>query len=64
MQTTNDIFVNPSAFKTKIEGELVEDRGQAWGKTKLLGNKREQSFPITKIVTKTKSSIFELFLRL
>ena len=28
MQTTNDIFVNPSAFETKIAGKLVDDTEQ------------------------------------
>ena len=42
MQTTNDISVNPSAFKTKIAGKLV-DTEQVSGNTKLLGVKREQN---------------------
>ena len=37
MQTTNDIFVNPSAIKTKIPGKLVNDAVQFSSKTKLLG---------------------------
>ena len=45
MQTTNDIFVNPSAIKTKIAGKLVDDTEQVSGKTKLLGVKREQNPP-------------------
>ena len=48
MQTTNDIFVNPSAIKRKTAGKLVEDKGQVWGKTKLVAVKREQN-PITKV---------------
>ena len=43
MQTTNDIFVNPSAIKTKIAGKLFDDREQVSGETKLLGVKREQN---------------------
>ena len=45
MQTTNDIFVNRSAIKTKIAGKLVNDAEQVLGKTKLLGVKREQNPP-------------------
>ena len=45
MQTTNDIFVNPSVIKTKIAGTLVDDTEQVSGKTKLLGVKREQNRP-------------------
>ena len=39
MQTTNNIFVNPSAIKTKIAGQLpvVDDTEQVLGKTTLLG---------------------------
>ena len=37
MQTTNDIFVNPSVIKAKIAGTLVDDTEQVSGKTKLLG---------------------------
>ena len=44
MQTTNDIF-RPSAIKTEIVGQLVDDTKQDWGKAKLLGVKREQSPP-------------------
>ena len=43
LQTTNDIFVNPSAIKTKNAGKLVDDTEQVSGKTKLLGVKREQN---------------------
>ena len=43
MQTTNDIFVNSSAIKTKIAEKVVDDTGQASSKTKLLGVKREQN---------------------
>ena len=43
LQTTNDIFVNPSVIKTKIAGKLVDDTEQVSGKTKLLGVKREQT---------------------
>ena len=43
MQTTNDVFVNPSAIKTKIVGKVVDDAEQVLGKTKLLGVKREQN---------------------
>ena len=28
MQTINDIFVNPSAIKTKIVGRLIDDTEQ------------------------------------
>ena len=44
MQTTNDIFVNPSAIKTKIAGKLVDDTEEILGKTKLLDVKRERNF--------------------
>ena len=37
MQTTNDIFVNPSAIKTKTTRKLVD---KVSSKTKLLGVKR------------------------
>ena len=43
MQTTNDIFVNPSAIKTKIAGKLIDDTEQVLSKRKLLGVKREQN---------------------
>ena len=43
MQATNDIFVNPSAIKTKIAGKLVDDTEQILDETKLLGVKREQN---------------------
>ena len=43
MQTTNDIFVNPSAIKTKYAGKLVDDTEQVSGKAKPLGVKREQT---------------------
>ena len=42
MQTTNDIFVNSSAIKTKIAGKLVNDTKQVSGKTKLFGVEREK----------------------
>ena len=45
MQTTNDIFVNSSAIKTKIAGKLVDDAEQIAGKIKLFGVKREQNPP-------------------
>ena len=45
MQTTNDIFVNPSAITTKIAGKLVDDTEQILDETKLLGVKREQNPP-------------------
>ena len=45
LQTTNDIFVNLSAIKTKNAGKLVDDTEQVSGKTKLLGVKREQNSP-------------------
>ena len=45
MQTTNDIFVNPSAIKTKIAGKLVDDTEEILGKTKLLAVKRERNAP-------------------
>ena len=64
MQTTNDIFVNPSAINTKIAGKLLDDTEQVSGKTKLLGVKREQNPPITKVTERTKSSNFRLYLRL
>ena len=43
MQTNNDIFLNPSAIKTKIVGKLVDDAEQVSSKTKLSGVKREQN---------------------
>ena len=43
VQTTNDIFVNLSAIKTKIAGKLVDDTEQILDETKLLGVKREQN---------------------
>ena len=43
MLTTNDIFVNLSAIKTKIAGKPVDDTEQISGKTKLLGVKRKQN---------------------
>ena len=45
MKTTNDVFVNPLAIKTKIAGKLpvVDDTEQVSAKTKLLGVKREQN---------------------
>ena len=64
MQTTNDIFVNPSAINTKIAGKLLDDTEQVSGKTKLLGVKHEQNPPITKVTERTKSSNFRLYLRL
>ena len=63
MQTNNDIFVNPSVIKTKIAGKLVDDTEQISGKTKLLGVKREQNPLITKVIKRTKSSNFGLYLR-
>ena len=45
MQTTNDVFGNPSAFKTKIVGKLVDHTEQASGNRKLLGVKRKQKPP-------------------
>ena len=45
MQTTYDIFVNPSAIKAKIAGKLVDDTEQISDKTKLVGVKREQNPP-------------------
>ena len=45
MQTTNDIFLNPSAIETKAAGKLVDDIEQLSGKTKLLGVKREKNPP-------------------
>ena len=48
MQTTNDIFLDPSAIKTKIAGQFVDDTEQVWGKTKLFGVKHEKAPPITK----------------
>ena len=66
MQTTNDIFVNPSAIETKMAGKLVDDTEQISGKTKLLGVKREQppSPKKVKLTKRTNSSNFRLFLRL
>ena len=61
MNATNDIFVNPSAIKTKIAGKLVDDTERVSGKTKLLGVKREQPPPLTKVTERTKSSSFGLF---
>ena len=44
MQTTNsDIFVNPSAIKTKIARKLVDDTKLVSGKTKLLGVKHKHN---------------------
>ena len=43
LQTTYDIFVNPSAIKTKIAEKLVDDTEQVLGKTKHLSVKREQN---------------------
>ena len=60
MQTTNDIFVHPSAIKMKIAGKLIGDTDQVSDKTKLLGVKREQT-PIIKITERTKSSNFSYF---
>ena len=45
METTNDIFVNPSATKMKISGKLVDDTEQVSGIRKLLDVKREQNLP-------------------
>ena len=45
MQTTNDIFVNPSSIKTKIAGKLVDDIEQLLDKPKLFGVKRKQNPP-------------------
>ena len=45
MSTTNDIFINSSAIKTKIAGKLVDDTEQVSGKSKLLGVKHEQDPP-------------------
>ena len=42
MQTTNYIFVNPLAIKTKIAGKLIDDTEQVSSKRKLLGVEREQ----------------------
>ena len=64
MQTTNNIFVNPSAIETKIAGKLVDDTEQILGETKLLGVKREQNPPTTKVTEKAKSSNFRFYLRL
>ena len=58
MQTTNDIFVNPSSIKTKIAGKLVDDIEQVLGKPKLFGVKRKQNPPITKVTKRTKSFNF------
>ena len=63
MQTTNDIFVSSSAIKTKLVGKLVDDTEQVSDKTKLLGVKHEQNH-ITEVTERTKSSNFELYLRL
>ena len=43
MQTTNDIFVNPSPIKKKIAGNLDDNTEQVSGSTKLLGVKRKQN---------------------
>ena len=45
MQTTNDIFENPSAITTKIARKLVDDTEQILDETKLLGVKREHNPP-------------------
>ena len=57
MQTTNDIFVNPSAIKTKIAGKLVDDTEEIPGKTKLLGVKRERNPPQLKLPKEQKVPI-------
>ena len=44
-QINNNIFVNPSAIKTKIAGKLVDDADQISSKTKLLIVKLEQNPP-------------------
>ena len=57
LQTTNDIFVNPTAIKTKNAGKLVDDTEQVLGKTKLLGVKREQNPPWLKLPKERKVPI-------
>ena len=63
MKTTNDIFVNPSAIKTKIAGKLVDDTEQISGKTKTVGCQMRAKPPVTKVAERTKSSNFGLCLR-
>ena len=63
MQTTNDIFVNPSAIKTKIAGKLVDDTEKNFGKNKTVGCQTRAKPPITKVTERTKSSNFGLYLR-
>ena len=58
MQTTNDIFANPSAINTKNAEKLVDDTEQVLGKTKQLDVKREQNLPTTKVTERTKKFQF------
>ena len=64
MQTTNDIFVNPSPIKTKIAGKLVDDTKQVSGKTKLLGVQARAKPHTTKVTERTKSFSFGLYVPL
>ena len=57
MQTTYDIFVNPSAIEAKIAGKLVDDTEQILDETKLLGVKREQNPPYLKLPKERKVPI-------
>ena len=57
MQTTNDIFANPSAFKMKIAGKLIDNTEQVLSKTKLLGVKRTQNPPQLKLPKEQKVPI-------
>ena len=57
MHTTNDIFVNPSAIKTKIARKLVDNTEQILGKTKLLGVKCERNPPLLKLPKERKVPI-------
>ena len=45
MKIINDIFVNPSAIKTKLAGDLVDNIEQVLGKRKLLRVKCDQHPP-------------------
>ena len=63
MQTTNDIFVNPSAIKTKIAEKLVDDTEQVSGKNKTVGCQTRTKPPITNVTKRTKSSNFGFYLR-
>ena len=63
MQTTYDIFVNPSAIRTKIAGELVDDTEQISAKQNCWVSNASK-IPITKATKRMKSSNLGLYLRL